>query len=59
MILPASPDIGKEEYLSKSKGIDGKLRKKPEDFVVDEIIQLEQKCRIRKESRSYCIKLLQ
>jgi len=43
MILPASPDIGKEEYLSKSKGIDGKLRKKPEDFVVDEIIQLEQK----------------
>ena len=39
MVLPGRPDIGKEEYLSKSKGISGKLRKAPEHFSVDEIIQ--------------------
>ena len=38
MYSPARPAVGKERYLSKAKGIGGKLRKKPEDFKVDEII---------------------
>ena len=38
MNSPARPEVGKERYLSNSKGIGGKLRKKPEDFKVDEII---------------------
>ena len=38
MALPARPEVGKERYLSKSKGVGGKLRKKPEDFKVNEII---------------------
>ena len=38
MILPARPEVGKERYLSHSKGIGGKLRKIPEDFNVEEII---------------------
>ena len=37
MVLPARPEVGKERYLSISKGINGKLRKKPEDFNVEEI----------------------
>ena len=37
MVLPARPEVGKERYLSVSKGINGKLRKKPEDFNVEEI----------------------
>ena len=37
MILPARPEVGKERYLSHSKGIGGKLRKIPEDFNVEEI----------------------
>ncbi len=37
MILPARPEVGKERYLSVSNGIKGKLRKKPEDFKVEEI----------------------
>ena len=43
MILPARPEIGKERYLSNSKGIGGKLRKIPEDFVVEEIINTNEK----------------
>ena len=43
MSLPARPEIGKEQYLSKTKGIGGKLRGKPEDFVVEEIINLNEK----------------
>ena len=38
MSKPARPEAGREEYLSTSEGIGGKLRKKPEDFKVDEII---------------------
>ncbi len=38
MNSPARPAVGKERYLSKSKGIGGKLRKKPKDFEVNEII---------------------
>ncbi len=43
MALPARPEVGKERYLSKSKGIGGKLRKKPEDFKVNEIISNKDK----------------
>ena len=43
MVLPARPEIGKERYLSNSKGIGGKLRKKPEDFRVEEIISTNDK----------------
>jgi len=43
MILPARPDIGKEQYRSISKGIGGKLRKLPEDFTVNEIIKRTEK----------------
>ena len=43
MVSPARPEIGKERYLSNSKGIGGKLRKKPEDFVVEEIINTNEK----------------
>ena len=39
MSPPARPEVGKEEYLSKSKGIGGKLRKIPEDFEVLEFIE--------------------
>ena len=39
MVLPVRPDIGKEQYLSKSGGISGKLRKTPQHFSVDEVIQ--------------------
>lgn len=39
MISPARPEIGKESYLSKTKGILGKLRESPEDFIVNEIIE--------------------
>ena len=37
MNSPARPEVGKERYLSHSKGIGGKLRKIPEDFIVEEI----------------------
>tara|TARA_B100001250_G_scaffold211082_1_gene181127 strand:+ start:767 stop:2065 length:1299 start_codon:yes stop_codon:yes gene_type:complete len=43
MSLPVRPEIGKEQYLSKTKGIGGKLRGKPEDFIVKEIINLNEK----------------
>ena len=43
MNSPARPEVGKERYLSNSKGIGGKLRKKPEDFKVDEIISNNEK----------------
>ena len=43
MSLPARPEIGKEQYLSKTNGIGGKLRGKPEDFIVEEIVNLNQK----------------
>lgn len=39
MISPARPEIGKESYLSKTKGIFGKLRESPEDFTVNEIVE--------------------
>ena len=39
MSSPARPEVGKEGYLSKSKGIGGKLRKIPEDFEVLEFIE--------------------
>ena len=39
MIPPVRPDIGKEQYLSKSNGTSGKLRKTPEHFAVDELMQ--------------------
>ena len=39
MVPPVRPDIGKEQYLSKSEGISGKLRKTPQHFSVDEVIQ--------------------
>ena len=43
MNSPARPEVGKERYLSNSAGIGGKLRKKPEDFKVDEIISNNEK----------------
>ena len=43
MNSPARPEVGKERYLSNSKGIGGKLRNKPEDFKVDEIISNNEK----------------
>ena len=43
MALPARPEVGKERYLSKSEGVGGKLRKKPEDFKVNEIISNKDK----------------
>ena len=43
MNSPARPEVGKERYLSNLKGIGGKLRKKPEDFKVDEIISKNEK----------------
>jgi len=39
MESPVRPEVGNESYLSKSKGIDGKLREIPDDFVVNEIIE--------------------
>ena len=39
MESPARPEVGNESYLSKTSGIDGKLREIPEDFVVNEIIE--------------------
>ena len=39
MSSPARPEVGKEEYLSKSSGVGGKLRKSPEDFEVQEFIE--------------------
>ena len=48
MNSPARPEVGKERYLSNSKGIGGKLRKKPEDFKVDEIISNNDKVEIIK-----------
>ena len=38
MSKPVRPETGKEEYLSTSEGIGGKLRKIPEDFEVLEFI---------------------
>ena len=38
MSKPVRPETGKEEYLSTSEGIGGKLRKIPEDFEVREFI---------------------
>lgn len=39
MESPVRPEVGKELYLSKTEGINGKLREIPEDFVVNEIIE--------------------
>ena len=39
MESPARPEVGNESYLSKTNGINGKLREVPEDFVVNEIIE--------------------
>ena len=39
MILPARPEVGYELYLSNNSGISGKLRKKIDDFRVEEIIE--------------------
>ena len=38
MSKPVRPETGKEEYLSTSEGIGGKLRKIPEDFEVLESV---------------------
>ena len=43
MASPVRPEVGKEIFLSNSKGIQGKLRKKPEDFRVEEIISQNEK----------------
>jgi tRNA pseudouridine13 synthase len=43
MSSPARPEVGREEYLSKCKGIGGKLRKIPEDFEVLEFIETKAK----------------
>ena len=39
MSKPARPEVGREEYLSTSDGIGGKLRKVAEDFEVVEFIE--------------------
>ena len=39
MESPVRPEVGKESYLSKTNGINGKLREIPEDFIVNEIIE--------------------
>ena len=55
MNSPARPEVGKERYLSNSKGIGGKLRKKPEDFKVDEIISKNDKAHwIWTKQNEYC-----
>ena len=41
MSKPARPEAGREEYLSTSEGIGGKLRKVAEDFEVIEFIETD------------------
>ena len=43
MSKPARPETGKEEYLSTTEGIGGKLRKVAEDFQVIEFIKTDSK----------------
>lgn len=62
MSSPARPEVGKEEYLSKSKGIGGKLRKIPEDFEVLEFIEAKTKphwtwARENKDGRHCIVKI--
>ena len=62
MSSPARPEVGKEEYLSKSSGIGGKLRKLPEDFEVLEFIETDTDphwnwARENKRGKHYIVKI--